>query len=269
MPQTPAPAGAAGLVLLSLLVLTGCGGAADSAAEESAPAASHRPAAADQPEAPAYAEIESDLWEAMQQADSVALTGEMPATFLHPDGDGEARLTYAFSGAVDGSNSTHRTTRDGHVSSDARLIGEAYYEPAGVALDTFARNVDSWDVPQSARRKAEGRWVEWTGLYDVESRTTATFLEDLRAVLEGRDPLVTLDGGTKARDGQDVWVYSDGIFEAVVRPGEAPVLLSVAGEARDGPFEVQFCAWNSSKGPGAPPEQKTMSRAELGKLVGG
>lgn len=271
-------ADSAGVALVALLALTGCGAGGDSAAGEqassggpSAASAAEHADAPDVPEAPAYAEIESDLWDTMLQADSVAISGEMPRSFLHPESEAEreARLSYEFTGAADGADSTRRTMSDEELISDARLVGEAYYEPAEVVLDNFVRNVGDWGIPDSAWDESEGQWVEWTDLHDAESRTTEAFLEDLRTVLEGRDPLTTLDGTRETRDGEDVWVYSDGVFEAVVRPGEEPVLLSCVGDARDGAFELTFSEWNSSEGPGAPPEQKTMPRAELGELLDG
>lgn len=266
-------ADSAGVVLAALLALTGCGAGGDSAAGEEAssggPSASSTAEDADVPEAPAYAEIEADLWDTMLQADSVTITGEMPRTFLNPDGDGESRVAYEFTGAVDGADSGFRRSSGGTVTSDARLVGEAYYEPAEVPLRNMSRILGDAELSDAALEEAEGRWVEWADFYGVEDRTTEVFLEDLRTALEGRDPLVTFDGETRTRDGEDVWVYSDGVFEAVVRPGEDPVLLSCVGDARDGAFELTFRDWNSSEEPGAPPEQKTMPRAELGELLAG
>lgn len=255
-----------------MLPLAGCGAGEDPAPGEgssSGSAGSASPAELDASEAPAYAEIESDLWDTMQQADSVAITGEMPETLLNSEGDGEVRLTYEFSGAVDGSDSTYRRSSGDTASSDARLVDGSYYEPAEVPLRNLSRIMPDAELPESIREQTAGKWVEWTDLYGLEQRTTGVYLEDLRAALEGRDPLVTLDGETETRDGEEVWVYSDGVFEAVVRPGEDPVLLSCIGEVRDGAFELQFDGWNSSQGPGAPPEQKTMSREDLGKLLAG
>ncbi|GAA3284554.1 hypothetical protein [Nesterenkonia halobia] len=272
----PRRADSAGVVLAALLALTGCGAGGDSASGEEAssggPSAESSAEDADTPdvpEAPAYAEIETDLWDTMQQADSVAITGEMPGTFLNSEDDGEVRLVYEFSGAVDGSDATYRAVRDETVISRARLVGDAYYEPAPILLGSLSRAVESTEIPERARDEAAGKWVEWEEEEGVESRTTERFLEHLRRALEGRDPLVTFDGETRTRDGEEVWVYSDGVFEVVVRPGEEPVLLSCVGDARDGTFELTFSDWNSSEGPGAPPEQKTMPRAELGELLAG
>ncbi|GAB3179597.1 hypothetical protein GCM10027060_07650 [Nesterenkonia halophila] len=153
--------------------------------------------------------------------------------------------------------------------SRARLAGDVYYDPTPILLDSLSRAVENTEIPEHARDEAAGTWVEWKEKEGVESRTTERFLEHLRRALEGREPLVTFDGETRTRDGENVWVYSDGVFETVVRPGEDPVLLSCVREARDGAFELRFSDWYSSEGPGVPPEQKTMPRAELGELLAG
>lgn len=256
-----APRAAAGLAGVALLTLTACGGGGeDPAAEESQ--------TPEVPPAPEYTEIESDIWDTMLAAESVTLSVELSAALMNPQASSDAVVEQEYTGSLDGTASTFHELNDG-VTTEMHMLEDAIYVPGELELESIARASGDAFSAEDFAAEFEGKWVDYSGQVDRSQASTAAFLEQMRSSMEDNGAASSLEGEAETREGEDVWVYTGGGVEAVVRAGDEPVLLSYAGESGDESVDLTFEDWDASEGPEEPAEEDVLSLDEVRAIVTG
>lgn len=256
-----APRAAAGLAGVALLTLTACGGGGeDPAAEESQ--------TPEVPPAPEYTEIESDIWDTMLAAESVTLSVELSASSMNPQASSDAVVAQEYTGSLDGTASTFHELNDG-VTTEMHMLEDAIYVPGERELESIARASGDAFSAEDFAAEFEGKWVDYSGQVDRSQASTAAFLEQMRSSMEDNGAASSLEGEAETREGEDVWVYTGGGVEAVVRAGDEPVLLSYAGESGDESVDLTFEDWDASEGPEEPAEEDVLSLDEVRAIVTG
>lgn len=220
-------------------------------------------------EAPELSEIEAELWETMENAESVVLEAEMPFSPDDFEGEvdvGEAETLHQFySGQVDGSALTF-LERAGDAEQEYITFDDATFlrgeDELRAISEQFPGDVDEEELAE----ELEGRWVDYTEIFP-EGFAVSDWLAEFREGLDSAGGFGELDAATETRDGEDVWVYTDDEREIVVRPGDEPVLVSVEADVEGEVTDVRFSEWNEADEPERPAEEDILTVQDLEELL--
>ncbi|MDZ5076830.1 hypothetical protein [Nesterenkonia sp. HG001] len=220
-------------------------------------------------EAPEISEIESQLWDTMDQAESVVLDAEVPSDADEVEGevdiDDAGTITQHYSGQVDGSALTMREESDAAQAEyitfeDATYLrGEDELRAVG---EQFPGEIDEDELED----EFAGRWVDYSEIFP-EGFTITEWLDEFRESLESGGGFDELEAAAETRDGEEVWVYTGDGREVVVRAGEEPVLLSVHAEDETGHFDVRFSDWNEAEEPERPADEDILTVQDIEELL--
>lgn len=259
-----------GLAAAGLLVLTSCDNPFDADAGDAA-SATHEPAegtegteaeagAQEAPEeAPTFGEIQDEMWEAMQAADSVTIEGEVQADEADLDElfdgiDEDAVGDIRISGSLDGDDAEMSySAGEGNTFTQRTVEGSEYFrgEDFGTLLlaeldDEVADAVDQ----DFLNGVMEDQWVEFPAEDGGGAYSAQDIFVEWQSDLEGED-LDRLTGEVEERDGQQVFVYTaedDDSREYVVAAQGDPYLLAWQDEQS----RYTFSEWDEAEEPETP-----------------
>lgn len=276
---SPRPRGrllpAAGVLAAAALALSGCVslGEEETAEDPSADGESTTEASQDaSDEVPEWYEISSQLWAAMEAAESFEAEKTMPFSGeVHVEDEHQEEMeaevgdpiTQSFSGAAEGPavfeevlEGNHETTY--HLQDDQVLMsGEDELELSSPHLQEVG--ID----PAQFEDDLAGRYVDFSAALTagIDGRL---FIDEVRAGLAGVSS--SLDARSEERDGEEVWIYREGRTELVVRAGEEPVLLDYSVELHNGTMEGSFSRWNTAEIPEEIDDSDILTAAEVEEL---
>lgn len=259
-----------GLAAAGLLVLTACDNPFDAGAGDSA-SATQQPTedtegteaetgAQEAPEeAPTFGEIQDEMWQAMQAADSVTIDGEVQADEADLDElfdgiDEDAVGDIRISGSLDGDDAEMSySAGEGNTFTQRTVEGTEYFrgEDFGALLlaeldDEVAEAVDE----DFLNTVMEDQWVEFPAEDGGGAYSAEDIFAEWQSELEGED-LDGLTGEVEERDGQQVFVYAaedDDSREYVVAAQGEPHLLAWQDEQS----RYSFSEWDEAEQPEAP-----------------
>lgn len=259
-----------GLAAAGLLILTACDNPFDAESGDSA-SETHQPVegaegteaetgAQEAPEeAPTFGEIQDEMWEAMQAADSVTIEGEVQAEEADLDElfdgiDEDAVGDIRISGSVDGDDAEMSySAGEGNTFTQRTVEGTEYFrgEDFGTLLlaeldEEVADAVDE-DFLNSVM---EDQWVEFPAEDGGGAYSAEDIFAEWQSDLEG-EGLDGLTGEVEERDGQQVFVYTaedDDSREYVVAAQGDPYLVAWQDEQS----RYSFSEWDEAEEPEVP-----------------
>ncbi|MDR8018783.1 hypothetical protein [Nesterenkonia aerolata] len=288
-----------GLFSLSLLALTGCLGLGEEEAEGTADQdtsdqdtsdqgtdadqeASENPDAAEEDteedseasgqQAPGWSDVSEEMWSSMEAAESVDLTLTMPYS-------GERYVDEEFQDDLEidaGDDITQRIY--------GALEGPAVFEEqAGAAETTYLLQddlilVSGEDELEAAADllRAEGidpaqfeeeladQYIDYSEIV-LADISIEMFISDVRALTRSAAS-GSMEAAEEERDGEEVWVYTDGTTELVVEADDEPRLLDFTLDLPDGTAEGSFSDWDSAEVPEEADTADILSQDELLEL---
>lgn len=228
-------------------------------------------------QAPQLSEIEDQMWDSMESAESVTM--EADETALNDVDDEFSDYltdsdTVQISGALDGSF----TTIGAPDEEPLILMTEegSYLQGRMFSALILAELEGQVDVdPDELEAELDGLWVDFSDDLDGDDRLVLQDLiqesreswddpeEDAEDALVSRSTL-SEEGETEEREGETVWVYTDDQGgEIVVAADEsAPYLLEINGED-----SVVFSEWDEVSEPDAPSEDEIVDQQELELII--
>ncbi|MDO5494009.1 MAG: hypothetical protein Q4F53_10430, partial [Nesterenkonia sp.] len=206
-------------------------------------------------EVPEWYEVSADMWTTMESAESVDIDMTLPFSGeqhsdeefrqdldIDPGDDISQRIVGALDGRAvfeekAGSSETTYLVQDDHLL----VSGEDDLEASAEGLR--AQGVD----PDQFADDLAGRYVDYSEVVHAEI-SIDMFLTDVRSLTTSVG--AGLEGEADERDGEAVWVYTDGTDELVVRADEdEPVLLEFTVALDDGTAEGTLSDWDSAEIP--------------------
>lgn len=264
--------------------------AEDQDADQDGEDADADPAEEEEDEIPLLGEIVEDSFAAMDEAESVTLTGDGQGDILGDDfddieddldvdddeDDDDAdeeldSLSMVVTGTVDGESTVLEMELDGMTIEMLQVGGTAYMsgEAAVTALEAEGAAAE-FDLDGIADEVA-GRWID-TGQAD-EDITIRGFLDSMQESYEEGGGEIPDDADTEGElteyDGQEAWHYTNGETDIYFAADpEAPYLLAVEGEDEtDGPFEIALTDWNEAEVPEEPQGDELISESEFEEIL--
>lgn len=284
----------AGLGMAGLLALSACAtvdsddSAEDDQGQAAADDAETAPAEEEEDEVPLLDEVVEDSFAAMDEAESVTLTGEGQGDILgddfedieddldvdddDQDADEELdSLSMTVTGTVDGESTLLDMELDDVAIEMLQVGGTAYMsgESAIAALEAEGEDAD-FDMDGLAD-EISGRWID-TGQADQEM-TIRGFLDSMQESYEEGDGEipddVDLEGELAEYDGQEAWHYSNEDTDIYFAADpEAPYLLAIEGEDEtDGPFMITLTDWNEAEVPEEPEGDDLITESEFEEIL--
>lgn len=226
---------------------------------------------------PALSEIEETMWDSMESSESVTIIAapeDLDADELEQMGLQFNNAT--FYGNLDGSASAFAFGED--EATDAVVVfGDEGYMSVDFMFSLFSGMMagqapdEEQELIDGVASELEGYWIDQSEEYDPENDPFS-----VEAVLsEARDSWfddtgeITSEaygeeGELDERDGEPVWIYSDGDSELVVEANpDAPRIL----EATEGEDSVTFSDWDSTEAPERPAGDEIIDEEDFDQLL--
>lgn len=218
-------------------------------------------------EVPEWSAVTADMWSTMESADSVDLSMTMPFSGrqhteeeFRQDLDIEAGddISQRIYGAFDGpaifeeQAGSQETT---YLLQDELILVAGEDDLAASADALREQGID----PEDFEDDLAGKYVDYSEVVQTDI-SIGMFMTDVRSLVSGVGTGLEAERGT--RDGEDVWVYTDGSDELVVRAGDEPVLLEFTVSFDGGTAEGTLTDWDSAEVPEEVDEDDILSLDE-------
>lgn len=204
-----------------------------------------------------FGELRDEMFQAMREADSVSITGEIEAgdadvdeVFADIDTDTVGELT--ISGALDGTATQMSFSAGGYSFTQMARDGQEYFRGEDFAALLVGELDESVAEDVSEELVAEIVADQWVTFGDDTESTVFSaeeFIATWEEELQG-DDIDAMTGTSQTRDGEPVWVYTadGGESEFTVAASGEPYLLEIVDD--DSRYVLED--WGSSEPPETP-----------------